>query len=233
MAKKRKRTTSAPKASHKAPLYRALRKVPLEIRLLEILRPKSSRSIVNCRLITVSLDDAPEYTALSYVWGPPSRTRNIRVNGRLMPVTTNLNSALRQFRACLFNRHVSGSQLRRLPPRFWIDAVCINQKDVEERNHQVQCMPTVYQRASSVLVWLSPRNGELSYGMAAIGLTGRELSSSDDKTNLKWMYDYPQLWDHDCSNGVENEAWNAIDQLLRLNYWKRVWTLQERVLAKR
>jgi hypothetical protein len=33
----------------------------------------------------------------------------------------------------------------------WYDALCINQNDVKERNHQVQQMADIYRRASRVM----------------------------------------------------------------------------------
>lgn len=37
---------------------------------------------------------------------------------------------------------------------FWVDAICINQEDLEERSAQVQIMPDIYSNASCVIVWL-------------------------------------------------------------------------------
>jgi hypothetical protein len=38
--------------------------------------------------------------------------------------------------------------------RLWIDAICINQADLDERKQQVQLMRDVYSGASRVVVWL-------------------------------------------------------------------------------
>jgi hypothetical protein len=230
----RKHLPKVAKNRRQALVYRTLQQITSEIRLLQILPSASALSTVNCRLNTVSLEDSPEYVALSYLWGDPTVTRNIRVNDCVIPVTTGLESALRQIRATLFGSSASESVLRDLPSQFWIDAVCINLHDVQERSHQVQLMRKIYQQASSVLVWLGPREDELLYGMAAIDRMGREINISDDrKTNLDWMSEWPELWEINCRDNVSNKAWNAIDELHRLDYWKRVWTFQERVLAKR
>jgi hypothetical protein len=76
-----------------------------------------------------------EYVALSYVWGEPNKTREVFVNGKSVQVTENLESALRILRDKL---------PMRLGVRLWADALCINQKDLKERNAQVQMMGDIY-----------------------------------------------------------------------------------------
>jgi hypothetical protein len=230
----RKQLLTVAKTSRQALVYRTLQQTTSEIRLLQILPSASARSTVNCRLSTVSLEYSPEYVALSYVWGDPTVTRNIRINDCVIPVTSGLESALKEIRVKLFDSSCSESPLRDLPSQFWIDAVCINLEDVQERSHQVQLMRKIYQQASSVLVWLGPPKDELLYGMLTVDRMGQQLNLSvDRRTNLDWMSEWPEFWEINCPGNVPNKAWNAINELHRLEYWERVWTLQERVLAKR
>jgi hypothetical protein len=79
-------------------VYQALNASRREIRLLEIPLLPDSRPI-SCNLITVSLDDKPEYAALSYVWGDPTDTEYLELNGQRFSATKSLISALYQFRA--------------------------------------------------------------------------------------------------------------------------------------
>src|SRR5438034_907668 len=74
-------------------IYESLNHFDREIRLLEILPSPDENAVVSCKLLTSSLPANPRYVALSYVWGDPSVTEDIWVNGRSMPVTTNLASA--------------------------------------------------------------------------------------------------------------------------------------------
>jgi hypothetical protein len=106
------------------------------------LQPGAFGDPVEGFLTQVSLDDHPEYEALSYVWGDPNVILPISIHGTEFGVTTSLESALRYLR------------LKDNPGRLWIDAICINQSDVLERNHQVKNMKLVYQAASAVLAWL-------------------------------------------------------------------------------
>jgi hypothetical protein len=85
---------------------------------------------------------ASDYEALSYTWGDPTPAHKIECNGCSLPVARNLFSALKAL------RYSEGPRL------MWIDAICINQSDVAERNEQVQYMTSIYRAAVSVLVWL-------------------------------------------------------------------------------
>ena len=100
------------------------------IRILEI-KP-SEVNYLSIEIRVHKLSNAPEYTALSYVWGTDSK------DFRQMD---NLNSCLAQI------------GLYR-PGLWWIDAICINQADTEEKNHQVTIMRQIYEKASRVYAWL-------------------------------------------------------------------------------
>jgi hypothetical protein len=116
-----------------------------EIRLVEILY---STSVPKVRLCVVDLRKKPSYVALSYSWGAPNEfshadTRcDISINGRHARIMVNLNR---------FLQHSSESNLNQL---FWIDALCINQKDTDEVQYLIQLMPRIYKEASLTLCWL-------------------------------------------------------------------------------
>ncbi|KAF1979891.1 hypothetical protein BU23DRAFT_383036, partial [Bimuria novae-zelandiae CBS 107.79] len=83
------------------------------------------------------------YEALSYEWGlPASNDAFIEINGSLVQVRRNLRDALVHIRLEDTERHI------------WIDALSINQRDVQERNSKVQMMKDIYQHAEKVVVWL-------------------------------------------------------------------------------
>jgi hypothetical protein len=118
------------------------------IRLLRIL-PGLDEEVIRCELQAATLsppsvEQQPPFEALSYVWGPPDPPQNIICNGVVKTVTPNLASALRRIRA-------SEEFVRRA---FWIDALCINQDDLDERNQQVLLMRELYARADNVIVHL-------------------------------------------------------------------------------
>jgi hypothetical protein len=107
---------------------------------------------------TYSLNDHPPYIALSYTWGDPNVTVPVLCNGRVIDVTRNLKEALWQFRKDRKRmvRPKSSTMSRGQPLHFWIDAICINQTNNEEKSVQVGLMAEIYQQALHVFVWLGP-----------------------------------------------------------------------------
>ncbi|KAK0129275.1 hypothetical protein ONS95_001210 [Cadophora gregata] len=91
------------------------------------------------------------YTALSYVWGDASDQRIIRVDGQSFLVTKNLHDALE----CLRDDKKTLS--------IWVDAICINQFDVLERNQQVSQMGRIYSSASHTIIFLDSSSDDLDY----------------------------------------------------------------------
>ncbi|KAK4167756.1 heterokaryon incompatibility protein-domain-containing protein [Cladorrhinum sp. PSN259] len=108
--------------------------------------------------------------ALSYVWGDPTVTRCISVDGQDFKVTTNLGDALLELRD------------RRRQRKLWVDAICINQQDAREKSSQIPLMSQIYRDATRVIVWLGPSDpttrAVISYVEAFVErrLTARSLS---------------------------------------------------------
>ncbi|KAF2722182.1 HET-domain-containing protein, partial [Polychaeton citri CBS 116435] len=82
------------------------------------------------------------YDALSYTWGDAKDTKCVWVDRRFVRVTRNLYIFLRELRK-------PNEDLR-----LWADALCINQKDDDEKSAQVGLMPDIYPRANKVICWL-------------------------------------------------------------------------------
>jgi len=108
------------------------------------LLPGSGKGVISCTLNRVACNDLPStaYAALSWAWGDPNITRTILVGGHDKEVPINLKAALWHL------RHAYE------PLLLWVDALCINQADAEERGHQVQIMGDIYRGADRVLVRL-------------------------------------------------------------------------------
>ena len=118
-----------------------------EIRLLAIL-PGRFGDPIKCTLSTVCLDDEPAFEALSYTWGSMSRASSLICDSKSLHVTSNLYEGLQRLR-------------RRKSVRvIWVDAVCINQDDVGERNQQILYMARIYKQAKQVVVWLGVTSDE-------------------------------------------------------------------------
>ncbi|KAK4141305.1 heterokaryon incompatibility protein-domain-containing protein [Dichotomopilus funicola] len=152
--------------------YQPLDSSQQEIRILWLLpRTKeddsTSVSEIQATLTTVSLSQKPAYNALSYTWGAPDDpVHRIRLNGRHFEVRSNLHD-------CLVHLRQSGIGSRESGVPLWIDAVCINQDDVPERNSQLPMMGDIYRRATSVISWLGS-DDRLLKGTAALTEIVRE-----------------------------------------------------------
>lgn len=112
------------------------------------LQPRDASSDgIHCSLSIINLDEDSGYQyiyeALSYEWGIVTDTSFlISIDGTKVSVRENLWWAL------WYLRHPSETRL------LWVDALCIDQENGEERNHQVSQMGQVYSKASRVIAWL-------------------------------------------------------------------------------
>jgi hypothetical protein len=166
---------------------------PSQIRIIYLL-PGDHNDTLHCILRHIDLEDSklPWFDALSYVWGDPyipkqpMRLSNfnpefidISRSSHLFketPITASLSFALRNFR---YNDNIARA--------MWVDAVCINQNDLAEREREVLKMCKIYSQAKRVLVWLGlPRE------LAALGLLpefageGDESYDNDIEAGMKW-----------------------------------------------
>ncbi|KAF2125010.1 HET-domain-containing protein, partial [Dothidotthia symphoricarpi CBS 119687] len=177
-----------------------------EIRLIEIL-PGILEDSIELIIRTVDLGTQPQYEALSYVWKPqdgsidPTRIPKSVTIKSLNGVAIPISANLDVALRHLRNEHHART--------LWIDAICINQEDSTERNQQVSLMGKIYSLAKQVLVWLGPS----SAGWNDSDFAMDTIASGDLREN-----DLTKLL-----HGLEN--------LLSRDWFTRVWTVQELVLA--
>ena len=130
------------------------------IRLLRLLPSAARHEPLRCELFEYTIDVASRvtapYEAVSYVWGDEADPRSIIVEDEELLITRNLWEALTELRDCMFTR------------LFWIDAVCINQKDEAEKEHQIRFMVAIYAKASRVIVWLGTAHDGGDYALKSI-----------------------------------------------------------------
>ena len=112
------------------------------IRLLHVNIDSAKQPIINFQTIPLNAG-IPRYTAISYAWEDSSPFQRASCkDGRHIWLSKTLSSLI----TCLAKRHDYFV--------VWIDALCINQDDVEERGHQVNLMAQVYSLAEQVVIWL-------------------------------------------------------------------------------
>jgi hypothetical protein len=130
------------------------------IRLIQLL-PGDDVGI-RCELYETTLELSKSlYKALSYTWHTPQDSQKaiISCNGRTLRIGTNLYAALRRLKQ------------RTQPVTLWVDFLCINQADDEERTHQVSMMRDIFANCNEVIIWLGVRGREDDLGQWADGIT--------------------------------------------------------------
>ncbi|EJT69137.1 hypothetical protein GGTG_13246 [Gaeumannomyces tritici R3-111a-1] len=184
------------------------------VRLLRLLPHQDENSRIECQLITCSILDSEKthpYEALSYVWGSEKNRLPIHIDGVKQLVQANLHRALLHLRDCFVERIL------------WIDAICINQKDNEEKGQQVQSMAKIYAKASRVIVWLAdpPDNGDQADN-------GNQADSGDQALEAIRTAAEEQRVD----SQLDERKQQVILSLLRRKWFQRIWVLQEVAAAR-
>lgn len=169
-----------------------------DIRIFQLL-PGTSGSQVSGRLVHHDMQGSnaiQSYEALSYRWGSTLKARTIQLGQNPdFKVTAALEAALQVLRS---------SEKARM---IWIDALCINQGDIQERNRQVQLMRRIYMNAKTVRIWLDVDIDPTCAAMI-------KLHSLDDQSTEKDLGDDPSFWEPLCA-------------VFKDHYWMRVWIQQE------
>lgn len=183
--------------------YRPLSDVN-EIRLLAIL-PGHFGDPIKCTLSTVCLDDEPAFEALSYTWGSMNKTSSLKCDSKSLKVTGNLYEGLQRLR-------------RRKSIRvIWVDAVCINQDDVQERNQQILYMARIYKQAKQVVVWLGVTSDQNDLVPASTKKENWIINIGSSRYSSKRSRQLPGSWLQHF-----NRPW-----------FLRVWIIQEVVFAQK
>ncbi|KAK5955432.1 hypothetical protein OHC33_003070 [Knufia fluminis] len=203
----------------------------LEIRLLRI----DAHGLDKHELVSnISLHNPPAFSALSYVCGPPTRTSQISVSGKLFNAFANLAAAIADARTC-WHRAFPGSELF-----LWTDQVCINQNDDNERSQQVSKMRDVYSNAEHTLIWL-PASIDVEYEFQHWSDCKQWLLQQRSKLHATSAFVRKTTApsgsiqpEKPSSQSVKDivMAVNEIYSLGRSEWWTRAWVFQEFVVSE-
>ena len=214
--------------------YRPLR--DSAIRLVSFQKDQGASSPFELRLEHFESPKAPSYIALSYVWGDPNNSHPVIINGQDFSVTQNLYKALLHIYklSSIFEQGLGQqSESDQVDLFLWIDALCINQGDIDERSKQISRMTVIFASAFTVLVWLG---------------TSEELELDQlDFEHLLYilecvlplLYLPKQVSSFPCTPGQRGSDDNIVGLYkiffkIMLNDWfMRVWVLQEYALSQR
>lgn len=194
-------------------------------RLLELL-PGLEPDPLRGRLRTEEISSAPAFEAVSYVWRVFHDDRDDATihcqcgdgQEHAIEITWNLQTALLSIR----DEHKA-----RL---VWADAVCINQRDLEERRQQVQCMRELFERAARVLVWLGPdaRTFDAPDLFAFLGRTA-DLCPAPRQYGQRDDFHFQDL--DEFLARADPRCWEMLRALHLCAVFRRIWCVQELSLA--
>jgi hypothetical protein len=129
------------------------------------------------------------YEALSYCWGSDEKPQSISIGNLNLCITQNLYTALRHLRD------------QDYPRILWVDALCINQDDEEEKENQIPLMAEIYARARRVVVWLGPAEDGSDLALEEIRLAAEKserLSSGESvQESIRQLFKRPwfrRIW---------------------------------------
>ncbi|KAI0418246.1 heterokaryon incompatibility protein-domain-containing protein [Xylaria grammica] len=181
-------------------------------------------------------DFKPQFEALSYVWGSLEDAESLELrqdgsdSGVSVSISRNLGVALRHL------RNPSS------PRVLWVDAVCIDQSNIPERNAQVPRMSVIYKLASRVILWVGPSADRSSLALARLEEIGKRVA----KTKSGWWLPSPGALDFDQDGWIswphypkalelawDDETLAAVDAVLKRPWFSRLWVIQEALLSNR
>ena len=178
--------------------YNPLDSQSAQIRVLHLHPSRNFDERLTASLEVVSLKNRPVYSALSYTWGRNAASKPILLNGSDFDILVNLELALRHLR--------DSDDIRTL----WIDAICIDQSNIAEKQVQIPLMKEIYSTASRVLVWLGESDASIDECAHQIASPYAQLEDEDQIINRLLSY-----------RGIVLKPW-----------WSRIWVVQEFILAR-
>lgn len=206
---------SLPHSHEQGYQYRRLEREKRTIRLLTFVDPDGDHGDIDEDDVPLSIHEhdlasgsVPDYIALSHTWGTSGRDVPVVVDGAKLNITASLNNALKHLKNLKVQQEDS-------PSYWWIDMICVNQHDDDERSHQVGMMQDIFKTAQHVVAWLggTQYDDECKKFLQHI----REVSPST----------YPRF-KREVSDEVNKGGW----ALLKHPWWSRLWIIQEVVLAR-
>lgn len=170
------------------------------------------------RHISLLAEPVPVYETISYCWGAPRPLVPMKINGKVSLVQASANEAIRRMR------------LEDRTRVLWVDAVCIDQESTEDKNQQVAFMGTIYRHGTCNLVWL----GEDTSGLALRAI--RDIGQMAEDMRLKTRFftedpcpEYGSFLEKTFEFEIDGDA---LAVLFRIQWLRRLWVVQEAVLAR-
>ncbi|GMG06298.1 unnamed protein product [Aspergillus oryzae] len=190
-------------------VWKPLKEPARQIRLLHLL-PGTGIEDLRGDLMIAAITDRVKYDAISYTWGSALQPFTLHTTEGNIPITTSLYVALMRMR-----KHKEAIWL-------WVDAVCINQKDDIEKAAQISMMPDIFRSATRVYAWIGEEEDGSSEAIQTIKQIAKQRLEPTMPSANRYQ-DIPPLG---------RTFWNNLGRLLERKWFRRIWIVQEIVLAR-
>ena len=181
--------------------YKPLDTLRKQIRVLQV-KPRLSDALVECSVRHISLLEEPvsKYEAVSYVWSLVTGNACIVLDGKMVSVPAAAEDVLSNF------------QLPDKERVLWIDAICTNQRDLDEREHQVALMGEVYSKTARTLVWLGKADEWTLKAFKSLDIIYQQvLEEMDDSSKLrKVLYGSTNIFQYSTASLPEGLDFTAV-----------------------
>lgn len=188
-----------------------------QLRLLKFVHDESS-TLINVVLELFSVEEPlPQFHSVSYAWALDAsgltRNSSIQIEGQDFPVL----DSLYEFLEALRSKGVMYDGVW-----WWIDSICIDQHNLQERGHQVKLLQRIYRQAYHSIVWLGRESSDSNLAIDFIKvldkISRRKYTVEELRSTLEIEKYHPE--------------WKALENFLARRWWSRIWTVQEFVLPQ-
>ena len=172
----------------------------------------------------------PPYEALSYTWGTIDNAEYIYITDPADPIRTPSWLRIRANLACAL-RHLRYPDRQRT---LWVDAISINQADIDERGQQVKRMSQIYPLSDIVIIWIGPESEDSTHALETLRYFSEQVEyiishrwgDAPNARERDWWRDQHTL-------PYEEKTWKSLFSLLHRSWFERVWVLQEALSCNR
>ena len=187
-----------------------------ELRLFILFPGKRSDPICGTLSTASSVKEAGNFRTLSYEWGNKKSTRLIFTGSGVLRVWEALYNTI------IALRDEENATV------FWIDALCINQEDDQEKIHQIQMLPQIFQQASRTVAFIAS-DGQSDDAIETLLQIRAKLDGSENwPQKLKRI---PESWSGESKPRPDDPIWQSIKQFFDRTWFRRAWIVQEAVAA--
>jgi Heterokaryon incompatibility protein (HET) len=192
----------------------------------------------------------PPYAALSYTWGEAHFPHRLHIGNSFLPITENLRDALVHIR----RRLATKSKLLTEIDLIWVDAICIDQSNDDEKGNQIGLMASLYSQASQIYVWLGLPENDTNVHLAMEKMNyffSRYISAiknvlpyrpwwwpskivrmDENVFNILSRFSGNDTKVFDVEGSKTHAAWLGIVEIWQKPWWNRAWILQESTIVE-